>query len=373
MAVSGISARIPVALASRSYEVLVGHALLAETCEHLPDLARYSMVFLVADAAIETSYGVVLKEHFLQAGVKLQTLTIPSGEQSKRFEQLEDLLESILTHQPDRHCCLIALGGGVVGDLVGLAASLLLRGVDFIQIPTTLLAMVDSSVGGKTAINSRSGKNLIGAFYQPKAVLEDIDLLTTLPRRELLAGYAEVAKYGALGDEVFFTWLEEHAEAALGGEAAPLQRMIAQCVAMKAAIVAEDEREGGRRALLNFGHTIGHALEAESGYGSALLHGEAVAMGMAFAFRLANHLGICAAQHTSRLETHLARMGLPVHPHALHEAWNQERLLRHCFADKKAEHQRLTFVLPRALGDCTVVKAVPADAVREALADWLQA
>lgn len=372
MAVSGIFERVPVALEARGYEVMVGDGLLMAAHDHLPDLARYSAVFLIADAAVEKSCGSPLLEQLEQRGVKTHALIVPSGENSKRFEQLETLLETMLAQQPDRKCCLIALGGGVVGDLVGLAASLLLRGVDFIQIPTTLLAMVDSSVGGKTAINSRHGKNLIGAFYQPKAVLADTDLLATLPRREWLSGYAEVAKYGALGDAEFFGWLESQAQVALAGDRPSLQKMIAHCVRIKATIVAEDEREGGRRALLNLGHTLGHALEAETGYGSALLHGEAVALGMVFAFRLANHLDMCPAADTARLETHLAQVGLPIHPHTIRKAWDQERLLQHCFADKKAEHQRLTFVLPRNLGRCEVVKAVPADAVREVLADWLK-
>ncbi len=364
-------ARIPVALAERSYEVLAGPGLLEAAALHLPMLESASKIFLIMDEAVAEPYGAPLIAALQQSGLSCVPMTLLSGEGTKSFAQLEQVIEGILAHQPDRKCCLIALGGGVVGDLVGLVASLLLRGVDFIQIPTTLLAMVDSSVGGKTAINSRHGKNLIGAFYQPRAVLADTATLATLPARELRAGYAEVVKYGALGDAAFFGWLEANGPAALAGEPAAQLEMITHCVRMKAAIVAADEREGGQRALLNLGHTLGHALEAETGYGSMLLHGEAVAIGMAFAFRLAKHLGLCAPEETMRLEAHLAQAGLPVHPHAIRAEWNAARLLEHCFADKKAEHRRLTFVLPRALGACEVVKNVPAAEVAAVLESWL--
>jgi 3-dehydroquinate synthase len=265
----------------------------------------------------------------------------------------------------DRGDLVVAFGGGVVGDLAGFAASIYKRGVDFIQIPTTLLAQVDSSVGGKTAIDTPRGKNLIGAFHQPRLVLADLDVLETLPDREMRAGYAEVIKYALLGDVDFLAWLEANGRAVLSRGREALTWAVARCVAMKAEIVAEDEKEAGRRALLNLGHTFGHALEAEVGFGDKLLHGEAVAIGCAQAFRFSAVQGLCPTEDAVRAEAAIAASGLPTrmdqvpgHPFAA------DRLVAHMGNDKKAEGGRLTFILARGLGDAFVAKGVDADAVR---------
>jgi 3-dehydroquinate synthase len=278
--------------------------------------------------------------------------------------------DRLLALELDRGDIITAFGGGVVGDLAGFAAAIYKRGVDFVQIPTTLLAQVDSSVGGKTAIDTPRGKNLVGAFHQPRLVLADLDVLATLDAREMRAGYAEVIKYGLLGDRAFFEWLETKGEDVLAREPAALARAVARSVEMKAEIVAEDEREQGRRALLNLGHTFGHALESETGYGAALLHGEAVGAGMALAFRFSARLGHCSGQDAERAVRAIAAAGLPTrldevpgHP------FNADRLVAHMAQDKKAEGGRLTFILTRALGDAFTAKGVDARAV----ADFLRA
>jgi 3-dehydroquinate synthase len=264
---------------------------------------------------------------------------------------------------------IVALGGGVIGDLTGFAAGVLKRGIDFAQIPTTLLAQVDSSVGGKTAINTNEGKNLVGLFHQPRIVIADVGLLATLPPREVRAGYAEVVKYGALGDADFFGWLEAHAAGALSGDAAALTRIVAHSCRMKADIVARDERETGDRALLNLGHTFGHALEAATFYSDLLLHGEGVAIGIALAFRLSAKLGLSPASDTDRIERHLRSLGLPA---AIDDIEGPrpavETLLGHMAHDKKARAGKLAFVLVRGLGHAFVTRDVPIEAVREILA-----
>ncbi len=272
-------------------------------------------------------------------------------------------MNALLDQRPDRKTTLVALGGGVVGDLTGFAASVLLRGVDFIQVPTTLLAQVDSSVGGKTGINTRHGKNLVGAFYQPRLVLADTDVLDTLPRRELLAGYAEVAKYGLIDDPAFFEWCENNAADLLNGDAAKRTYAIEQSCRAKARVVAADERETtDLRALLNLGHTFAHALEAETGFGPDLLHGEAVGAGMAMAFDLSAKLGLCPAGDAQRVRAHLGAVGLPVRLRAIggdnKRRWDAARLIDHMRGDKKAEAERLTFVLARGIGKAFVTRDV---------------
>jgi 3-dehydroquinate synthase len=272
-------------------------------------------------------------------------------------------MNALLDRRPDRKTTLVALGGGVVGDLTGFAASVLLRGVDFIQVPTTLLAQVDSSVGGKTGINTRHGKNLVGTFYQPRLVLADTDVLDTLPRRELLAGYAEVAKYGLIDDPAFFDWLEIHGPAVIAGDHARRAEAIERSCLAKARIVAADERETtDLRALLNLGHTFGHALEAETGFGADLLHGEAVGAGMAMAFDLSAQLGLCTSQEALRVRRHLALVGLPVRLRAIgggnSRTWNSARLIEHMRGDKKAEGGKLAFILARGIGKAFVSRAV---------------
>jgi 3-dehydroquinate synthase len=287
-------------------------------------------------------------------------------------------MNELLDQRPDRKTTLVALGGGVVGDLTGFAAAVLLRGVDFIQVPTTLLAQVDSSVGGKTGINTRHGKNLVGAFYQPRLVLADTDVLDTLPRRELLAGYAEVAKYGLIDDPDFFAWCEANGAALLAGDAAKRTYAIEQSCLAKARIVAADERETtDLRALLNLGHTFGHALEAETGFGSDLLHGESVGTGMAMAFDLSVRLGLCPAADAARVRRHLDSVGLPMRLRAIggdnHRSWDAMRLVEHMRGDKKAEGGRLTFILARGIGKAFVSREVDEAALRELLDDAISA
>jgi len=288
---------------------------------------------------------------------------------SKSFAGLERLSGALLDMEIDRKGLVVALGGGVIGDLTGFAAGVLKRGVAFAQIPTTLLAQVDSSVGGKTAINAPQGKNLIGLFHQPRIVIADTSLLGTLPRRELLAGYAEVVKYGALGDVQFFEWLELKAAKALAGDEHAMVKAVAHSCRMKAEIVARDERETGDRALLNLGHTFGHAIETAEGFGG-LLHGEAVGVGLVLAFDLSARLGLCAPDDAARVRRHLAALGLPVAPPA---GLDPRRLVALMAHDKKVRDGRIVFVLARGIGRAFVARDVPLDAVVELLAARAQA
>jgi len=358
---------VPVSLGDRSYSIHIGGGLLADAgrlvAEASPGVRRS---FIVTDALVAPLYLEPLIGSLESAGVASDHRIVAAGEASKAFAPLETVLEAMLAFGLERRTPVIALGGGVVGDLAGLAAALALRGVPLIQIPTTLLSQVDSSVGGKTAINSRHGKNLIGAFHQPGLVLADTDTLTTLPRRDLLAGYAEVAKYGLLGDAAFWTWLEANGNRLLDGDPEARAHAIAVSCRAKAAIVAADEREAGQRALLNLGHTFGHALEAECGYGDALLHGEAVAVGQVLAFDLSHRLGLCPAGDAARVRAHLETVGLPVRPDPT-RTWDVDRLLGHMARDKKVRDGRITFVLARGIGNAHLQDDVPAEAVRACL------
>jgi 3-dehydroquinate synthase len=294
---------------------------------------------------------------------------LPPGEETKDLDHFGRLAEEILAFGIERGTMLVALGGGVVGDVTGFAAATLLRGIDFVQIPTTLLAQVDSSVGGKTGINTRFGKNLIGAFYQPRLVLADTTTLSTLPRREVLAGYAEIVKYGLIRDAGFFAWLETEGGAVCDLVPAALRRAVMTSCAMKAEIVAGDEREEGDRALLNFGHTFGHALETETGFSSRLLHGEAVGLGMVLAFDFAARLGLVSAEASERARRHLDEMGLPTQLSAIGLAGvPADRLLTHMSKDKKVRDGRITLILPRRIGEAFVMKDAPRDALRDFLA-----
>jgi len=349
--------RVGVALADRSYDIHVGRGLIERAGELLDVLVADRQVVIVADSAVAALHLDTLERSIAPRTRRLDALTVPSGEGAKSFPVFQRLLEDILGLGIDRRTLLIAFGGGVTGDLAGYAAAALLRGIDFVQIPTTLLSQVDSSVGGKTGINSAHGKNLIGAFHQPQRVLIDTGLLDTLPPRELLAGYAEVVKYGAIGDREFFDWLEQNGPALLDGDDDARREAIVRSCAAKAAVVAADERESsGRRALLNFGHTFGHAFEAMAGYDGTLLHGEGVAAGMGVAARLSTRLGLCPGQDTERLIAHLRRVGLPTGPTDLDPegTWPVETLLGHMTKDKKARDGRIVFVLLKELGDAFV-------------------
>jgi 3-dehydroquinate synthase len=320
---------------------------------------------VVTDETVALHHGERLTSALEAGGVSTDLIAIPPGEGSKSFAGLEALCDQLLALKLDRGDVITAFGGGVVGDLAGFAAAIYKRGIDFIQIPTTLLAQVDSSVGGKTAIDTPRGKNLIGAFHQPRAVFADLDVLATLPAREVRAGYAEVVKYGLLGDAAFFAWLEAEGVDVLALKVGPLSRAVARSVEMKAEIVAEDERETGRRALLNLGHTFAHALESETGYGDALLHGEAVGIGCALAFRFSAALGLCSAEAARRCELAIAAAGLPVRLDDLAGApFSAEAMIGHMHQDKKAQAGGLTFILARDIGEAFVARDVDADRLR---------
>ena len=349
-----------VALDARSYSIHVGSGLLARAGELLAAVLSGKRVIVISDSQVAPLYAETLLASLRESGFTAELLQVPAGEHSKNFLQLEQVLDKILALKCDRKTALIALGGGVVGDLVGFAASIVLRGVPFVQIPTSLLAQVDSSVGGKTAVNSRAGKNLIGSFYQPQLVLADLDTLSSLPRRELLAGYAEIIKYGLIMNADFFAWCLKHAQALLSGDAAARQQAVLQSCRMKAQVVAADEREANdQRALLNFGHTFGHALEAELNYDGRLLHGEAVAIGMLMGCRLSQKLGLIDGTVEKQLREHFVAIGMPISPLEVEGVtWDAEAVAWHFAGDKKAEDGKLTFVVLETLGRARVEKNV---------------
>jgi 3-dehydroquinate synthase len=363
---------IRVGLGPRSYDIVIGPGALAEAGQRIAALGHGKRVIVIADSRVAALHGAALNTSLAAAGIAVETLTVPPGETTKSMTVLADLLDRILALGIERGTLLVALGGGVVGDLAGFAAAVALRGLDFVQIPTTLLAQVDSSVGGKTGVNSKHGKNLIGAFHQPLLVLADTALLATLPARELRAGYAEVVKYGALGDAAFFDWLQDNGPRLLAGDGAATIQAVKRSCEMKAEIVGQDEREAAQRALLNLGHTFGHALEAETGYGDALLHGEAVAIGMVMAFDLSVRLGLCPAADRDRLVRHLEAVGLPTRPDR-GRSWSVDALLHHMTRDKKVRDGRLTFILVRGIGQAFVTNEVPAEPVAAVLADAIAA
>jgi 3-dehydroquinate synthase len=363
-----VTETVPVAVAGKPYDVLIGHRLIERAGDLIRPLLKRPRLVVVMDETVSGLHGAALEASLAAAGVAFHPVVIAPGEAAKSFAGLAALSDALLALELDRGDLIAAFGGGVVGDLAGFAAAILKRGIDFVQLPTTLLAQVDSSVGGKTAIDTPRGKNLIGAFHQPRLVLADLGVLASLPRRELVCGYAEVIKYGLLGDLAFFEWLEANGQAVLALEEAALARAVRRSVEMKAEIVAEDERETGRRALLNLGHTFAHALEAETGYGEALKHGEAVGIGMALAFRFSVRLGHCPGQDAERAARAIAAAGLPTRLGELSgHPFRAEALAAHMAQDKKAEGGALTFILARGLGDAFVAKGVDAATVRDFL------
>jgi 3-dehydroquinate synthase len=364
-----MSAQVEVRLGDRSYDIHVGANALAEAGAYLKPFAR-DFVAVVTDKTVAAHHLATLTESLGRAGIEARPIVLEPGEGTKSFQGLETLSSALLAAGVDRGGLIVALGGGVIGDLTGFAAALLKRGVDFAQIPTTLLAQVDSSVGGKTAINTKEGKNLVGVFHQPRIVIADIATLATLSPRELRAGYAEVVKYGALGDADFFAWLEEHGASALQGETGKLEYIVAHSCRMKADIVARDERETGERALLNLGHTFGHALEAATGYSSRLLHGEGVAIGMVLAFQLSAKLRLAPAADAERIAKHLRASGLPASITDIQGPRpDADTLLAHMMHDKKAKAGKLTFVLAHGIGQAFTTSDVPMEKVREVLED----
>ena len=357
-----MTAAVSVALGRRSYDVLIGPGLIDGAAAHLAQLLRRPRVLVLTEQRVAPLWLDRLRAGL--GGIATPALVLPAGEATKGWAEWTRAVEWILDQRPERADVVVALGGGVVGDLAGFAAAAVLRGISVVQIPTTLLAQVDSSVGGKTGINTRHGKNLVGAFHQPVRVLCDTDTLATLPPRDLRAGYGEVAKYGLLGDEGFFAWLEANAVAMLRGDAALRAEAVRRSVEAKAAIVARDETELGDRALLNLGHTFGHALEAASGFGDRLLHGEGVALGCALAFDLSARLGLCPQEEPGRVRAHLAAVGLPTDLRAVPGSLPSAAALVDLMAqDKKVRDGRLRFVLARRIGDAFVTADVPRDAV----------
>ena len=355
---------VSVNLGSRTYDIHIGENLLEETGRHIAPLLKRPFTAIVTDANVAKFHLKTLEASLTAADIKSVSIILPAGEKTKSFTALADLCEKLLAAGVERSDKIIALGGGVIGDLAGFAAAILRRGIEFIQIPTTLLAQVDSSVGGKTGINTAHGKNLIGAFLQPVKVLADTNLLETLPRRELAAGYAEVVKYGLLGDLSFFEWLEANAGLLLRGDAQARSFAIHKSCSAKAAIVAEDETEQGVRALLNLGHTFGHALESATGYSNRLLHGEGVSIGMVQAFRFSERLKHCKPGTADRVARHLKAAGLPTHMNDVEGSLPPiASLVAKMRQDKKAQSGRLTFILARGIGDAFIAKNIPDDEV----------
>jgi len=359
---------IPVNLAGRSYEVRVGSGLLERTAEECGPLLRKKRVPIVTDENVARYWRNTVHTSLTAAGHEPEWLVLPPGESSKSWDGLARTVEWLLEQEVERGDHIIALGGGVIGDLTGFAASMLKRGCGFIQLPTTLLAQVDSSVGGKTAINTSAGKNLVGAFHQPALVLADLAVLETLPQREMGAGYAEVIKYGILGDLGFFGWCEINGKAVVSGDKAAQEYAVTMSVEAKARIVAEDERETtGTRALLNLGHTFGHALEAETGFSDRLLHGEAVALGMVLAARYSARRGLISAGDAGRIAAAIANAGLPSELSSLGLNRDGKALAAHMLHDKKMDAGTLPFVLLNGIGDAFLDKAVALDDVADFL------
>ncbi len=366
--------RLSVDLGRRSYDILVGGGLLKKAGALIRPLLTHPRVVAVTDETVERHWLKVLETALDGAGITHQSIVLDAGEQTKDFAHAEDLTGKLLDARVDRSTMVVALGGGVVGDLVGFSAAITLRGLDFVQIPTTLLAQVDSSVGGKTGINMPQGKNLIGAFHQPRLVLADTGTLETLPPRQIRAGYAEVVKYGLINDAGFFAWLESNGQGVIGGNAEARHHAVLTSCKAKAAIVSADETEQGSRALLNLGHTFGHSLEAKTGYGDALNHGEAVAIGLCLAFDLSVRLGVCPAEDSDRVRAHLKSAGLPIGFQGLADGgWSAASLIDLMGQDKKVKAGKLTFVLVRGIGKAFVTDEVDAADITAVLEDHLKA
>ena len=368
--------RVKVRLAGGGYDVLVGEGLASRAGALLAGVLPQRRAVVVADETVAALHGASLLEGLAETGFEVRKILVPPGEASKSLAGYARVTDALLEAGVERRTAVVAFGGGVVGDLAGFAAATVLRGLPFVQVPTTLLAQVDSSVGGKTGINTAYGKNLLGAFHQPVTVLADTSLLATLPPRELRAGYAEVVKTGLIGDAGFFAWCEANGGALLAGDAALLGEAVERACAFKAGVVADDERETraeGGRALLNLGHTFAHALEAECGYTGALLHGEAVSLGLALAFRLSEKLDACSRAEADRVEAHLRATGMPGELGAfmarLGRRFSASMLMAHMRRDKKVSNGRLTFVLARGVGEAFTSRDVPEGAVGAVLRD----
>lgn len=363
--------RLEVSLPGRRYEVITGAGLLGRAGALLTPVLPQKRVVVVTDSTVAPLHLQALMDGLAATGIRAEFLVVPPGEASKSLAGFGDLADRMLALGVERRTTVIALGGGVIGDLAGFVAASVMRGLPFVQVPTTLLAQVDSSVGGKTGINMKAGKNLLGAFHQPIAVLADTDVLATLPIRELRAGYAEIVKAGLIGDVPLYDWCESHAEALLGGDAALQAEAVRLACAFKARVVGDDEREekpNDGRALLNLGHTFAHALEAEMGFDGTLLHGEAVGIGLVLAFRLSHRLGLCSGQDVVRVARHLQRVGLKWRLADCGRPLDAERLVAHMQRDKKMRDGALSFVLVRGIGEAFTSADVGRDDVLSVLA-----
>jgi 3-dehydroquinate synthase len=362
---------VRVDLGARSYDILIGRGLIGMAGREIANRLPGVRVAIVTDETVADLHLRTLADGFDDAGVEHTAIVIPPGESSKSFAILEQVVDGILSAHLERRDVIVALGGGVVGDLAGFAAGIVRRGMRLVQLPTTLLAQVDSSVGGKTGINTKRGKNLVGVFQQPEFVLADAGILDTLPSRDFTAGYAEVVKYGVIGDADFYRWLEVNWRAVAAGWPEREEAIAVSCRA-KAEFVTEDERDEGRRALLNFGHTFGHALEAATGFSDRLVHGEAVAIGMVLALEFSSRMNHCSPDDGQQVAAHLSEAGLPTRIQDIEgETPGVETLLHHIVQDKKVERGKLTFILARAIGDAFVARDIPASEVTAFLKEKL--
>jgi 3-dehydroquinate synthase len=362
---------VNVALGERSYDIMIGRGQLASLGQKIAALRPGAKAAIVTDETVARHHLAATEAALVAAGVGSTSVVVPPGESSKSFPMLQRVCEALISARIERADLVVALGGGVIGDLAGFAAAVVRRGLDYVQVPTTLLAQVDSSVGGKTAIDSSHGKNLVGAFHQPVLVVADTALLDSLPAREFRAGYAEVAKYGLLGDAAFFAWLEASWQEVFAGGPAREHAIAVSC-RMKAAIVGRDERETGERALLNLGHTFGHAFEAAAGFSGRLLHGEAIALGMVLAFAFSAKRGLLPHEEAERVARHLAAVGLPTHVSSVPGGIpGADRLMELIAQDKKVKRGKLTFILARGIGTSFIAPDIDAAEVRAFLVEKL--
>jgi len=367
----GETTTVPVALGARAYDIVIGRGLLVELGKRIATLKPGAAAAIVTDETVVARHLEAAEAALAAAGIRATPIIVPAGEATKSWRMLEHVCDRLLEARIERNDVVIALGGGVIGDLAGFAAAILRRGLDIVQVPTTLLAQVDSSVGGKTAINAKHGKNLVGAFHQPILVIADTALLDTLPTREFCAGYAELAKFGLLGDAGFFAWLEANWQDVFAGAAAR-EHAIAVACRGKAWIVARDERETGERALLNLGHTFGHAFEAAAGFSGKLLHGEAVALGIVCAFEFSTRLGLMSGNDAGRVAHHFAAVGLPTRLSDIPALRTDAGTLMNLIAqDKKVTRGKLTFILVRGIGEAFVARDIDPAQVRAFLAEKL--
>ncbi|SHG22876.1 3-dehydroquinate synthase [Cognatishimia maritima] len=361
---------VHVGLGDRAYDIHIGQGLLGRAGALIGQISNRKRMMIVTEENVAALHLQTLQDGLAAAGIESEALVLPAGESTKSWPYYEQTVEWLLAQKVERKDLVIAFGGGVIGDLTGFAAATMRRGVGFVQIPTSLLAQVDSSVGGKTGINAPQGKNLIGAFHQPSLVLADIDVLGTMTSRDFLSGYGEVVKYGLLGDAAFFDWLEEYGPKLAAGDVSARIAAVKRSCEMKADIVERDETEQGDRALLNLGHTFCHALEAATGYGDRLLHGEGVAIGCALAFELSSRLGICSQEDPSRVRAHLKAMGMKVDLTDIDgDLPSAEALVDLMGQDKKVVDGQLRFILARGIGEAFVTADVPRDAVVQVLKD----